>query len=99
MSSVSAVAGRSAAGRALPLWGAIAVSWWLFGMGIASGAEPASAPRDFSGWRGGIGITFGTPSRDIADVTEMGYDIVWGGEDPRRQSAWDLGLSLLEQRR
>jgi hypothetical protein len=55
-------------------------------------AEPASARRDFSGWRGGIGITFGTPSRDIADVTEMGYEIVWGGEDPRAIKA--LGVSV-----
>ena len=55
-------------------------------------AEPASAPRDFSGWRGGIGITFGTPSRDIADVTEMGYEIVWGGEDPRAAKA--IGISV-----
>jgi hypothetical protein len=44
----------------------------MLGMGSSAMAEPASAPRDFSGWRGGIGITFGTPSRDIADVTEMG---------------------------
>ena len=54
-------------------------------------ARPAHRQRrrDFSGWRGGIGITFGTPSRDIADVTEMGYELVWGGEDPRasRRSA------------
>ena len=61
-------------------------------MGGVATAEPASGPRDFSGWRGGIGITFGTPSRDIADVTEMGYEIVWGGEDPRAVRA--LGLSV-----
>jgi hypothetical protein len=55
-------------------------------------AESASAPCDFSGWHGGLGITFGTPSRDIADVTEMGYEIVWGGEDPRAVKA--LGVSI-----
>ena len=60
-------------------------------MGSPARAEAASAPRDLSGWRGGIGITFGTPSRDIADVTEMGYEIVWGGEDPRAVKA--LGVS------
>jgi hypothetical protein len=65
---------------------------WVLGMGSSAIAEPASAPRDFSGWRGGIGITFGTPSRDIADVTEMGYEIVWGGEDPRAIKA--LGISV-----
>jgi len=64
----------------------------MVGMGGSAIAEPASAPRDFSGWRGGIGITFGTPSRDIADVTEMGYEIVWGGEDPRAIKA--LGISV-----
>jgi hypothetical protein len=63
-------------------------------LGIASSAmvEAASDGRDFSGWRGGIGITFGTPSRDIADVTEMGYEIVWGGEDPRAIKS--LGVSV-----
>ena len=75
---------------------AIAVALWLVAIGTSVSDEPASASRDFSGWRGGIGITFGTPSRDIADVTEMGYDIVWGGEDPRHQIAWRLCLSLLE---
>ena len=52
----------------------------------------ASALRSFSGWHGGIGIAFGTPSRDIADVTEMGYEIVWGSEDPRAIKA--LGVSV-----
>ena len=92
MFSVSAVAGRLSAGRGLPLWAAIAVSLWMSGMGSSVMAEPASAPRDFSGWRGGIGITFGTPSRDIADVTEMGYEIVWGGEDQRAIKT--LGVSV-----
>ena len=99
MFSVSPVAGRLSAGRMLPLLAAIAVSLWMLGMGRAAMADPASAPRDFSGLRGGIGITFGTPSRDIADVTELGYEIVWGGEDPRRQSARRLRLSILEQHR
>jgi hypothetical protein len=64
----------------------------MLGMGNSVMAEPASSARDFSGWRGGIGITFGTPSRDIADVTEMGYEIVWGGEDPRAIKT--LGVSV-----
>jgi hypothetical protein len=92
MFSVSAVAGRFLAGRGLLLWAAIAFSSWMLGTGTSAVAEPASAPRDFSGWRGGIGITFGTPSRDVADVSEMGYEIVWGGEDPR--AVKELGLSV-----
>lgn len=73
-------------------WTVLAVSWCVLGLQNPAMAEPASALRDFSGWRGGIGITFGTPSRDIADVTEMGYEIVWGGEDPRAVKA--LGVSV-----
>jgi hypothetical protein len=64
----------------------------MFGLGNSVRADPASAPRDFSGWRGGIGITFGRPAHDIADVTEMGYEIVWGSEDPRAIKA--LGISV-----
>ena len=71
MFSVSAVAGRSSAGRRLQLWVVSAVSLWMLGLGGSARAEPASASRDLSGWRGGIGITFGTPSRDIADVTAV----------------------------
>lgn len=71
---------------------AIAVLLCLVGMGTSVGDEPVSASRDFSGWRGGIGITFGTPSRDIADVTEMGYEIAWGSEDRRAIKA--LGVSV-----
>lgn len=92
MFSVSAVAGQRSARRGRLLRAAIAVSLWLVGIGVSVGDELASASRDFSGWRGGIGITFGTPSRDIADVTEMGYDIVWGSEDPRAIKA--LGVSV-----
>ena len=78
--------------RGILLWAAIAVALCMLGSGRSAAAEPASAPRDFSGWRGGVGITFGTPSRDIADVTEMGYEIVWGGEDARAVKA--LGVSV-----
>ena len=92
MYSVSAVVGRFLAGRKLPAWAVLGVSLWMLGAGSPALAEPGSAPRDFSGWRGGIGITFGTPSRDIADVTEMGYEIVWGGED--RRAAKALGVSV-----
>ena len=59
--SVSAVAGWLSTRRGLLLRAAIAVSLWLVGMGTSVGDEPAAAARDFSGWRGGIGITFGTP--------------------------------------
>ena len=31
-------------------------------------------------WRGGIGITFGEPTRKIPDITELGYEIIWGDE-------------------
>ena len=92
MFSVSAVTGRLSAGRMHPLLAAIAVSLWMLGTGRAAMADPAAVPRDFSGWRGGIGITFGTPSRDIVDVTELGYEIVWGGEDRRAIKA--LGVSV-----
>jgi len=83
MSSVSAVAGGLRAGERFQLWAAVTVLLWMLGAAGEAVAEPASDARDFSGWRGGIGITFGTPSRDIPDVTELGYEIVWGGEDPR----------------
>ena len=72
-------------------WQRVSLLTVLFAVVCSTNAEPASPPRDFSGWHGGIGITFGTPSRDIADVTEMGYEIVWGGEDPRAIRA--LGIS------
>lgn len=78
--------------KKLLLWTGIVVSFPVLNLSGSASAQPASGLRDFSGWRGGIGITFGTPSRDIADVTEMGYDIVWGGEDPRAVKA--LGISV-----
>src|SRR5512142_125673 len=92
MYSASAVTGRLSAWKGRPLWAAVAGLVCVFGTGSLAIAGPTSALRDFSGWRGGIGITFGTPSRDIADVTEMGYEIVWGGEDPRAVRM--LGVSV-----
>jgi hypothetical protein len=71
---------------------AIVASLYILGTVVPASAEPASALRSYSGWRGGIGIAFGTPSRDIADVTEMGYEIVRGGDDPRAIKA--LGISV-----
>lgn len=73
---------------------ALALLAGCLGAGRTVAEEPPAQtpPRDFSGWRGGIGITFGTPSRDIADVTEMGYDLAWGSEDPRAIKA--LGISV-----
>jgi len=92
MSSASAVTGRWSAAVGFSLWVAIAASLWIVGLGSSARGEPASSPRDFSGWRGGIGITFGTPSRDIADVTEMGYEIAWGSDDPLAVKT--LGVSV-----
>lgn len=92
MLSLSTVTAHQTPGRLFLLRTALAISLGMLGTAVAAAAEPASAPRDFSGWRGGIGITFGTPSRDIADVTEMGYDMVWGGED--RRAVKILGVSV-----
>jgi len=90
--SISVITGRLSARRRLPHWAAIAVLFWMLGMADLATADPVSASRDFSGWRGGIGITFGAPSRDIADVTELGYEIVWGSEDPRAIKALDVSV-------
>ncbi len=35
----------------------------------------------YSGWRGGIGIAFGAPAKKMSDITELGYEIIWGDED------------------
>jgi len=90
--SVSEVSRWLPAKKVIALWAAVAATLSLLGVGRSALAEPPSAPRDFSGWQGGIGITFGTPSRDISDVTEMGYGIVWGGEDPL--AVRTLGISV-----
>ena len=57
--------------------------------GRAMAAE-ATAPGGYSGWRGGIGIAFGNPSRTIPDVTELGYEIAWGSDDTRAVKTLDL---------
>lgn len=44
----------------------------------------------FSGWRGGIGIAFGNPGTKIPDVTELGYEVCWGSEQPKARTALDL---------
>ncbi len=90
--AVTAITGCLSVKKVLPSWAAVALSLGIFAMAGSAMAEPAAPGRDFSGWRGGIGITFGTPSRDIADVTELGYEIVWGSEDPRAVST--LGISV-----
>lgn len=46
----------------------------------------------YSGWRGGIGVAFGQPTRNIPDITELGIDIVWGGEDANRTSILDIAV-------
>jgi hypothetical protein len=73
-------------------WAAIAALLWTLAARSPATAEPASAAGDFSGWRGGIGIAFGEPSHDIADVNEMGYEIAWGGEGPQAVKALDTAV-------
>ncbi len=46
----------------------------------------------YSGWRGGIGITFCHLGETIADVTELGYEMCWGAERPQICEALDLTL-------
>lgn len=94
MLSATVFANRPAGRRGLPLRGAALTLCWLWALGAGGPvqADQPTAPRDYSGWRGGIGITFGSPSRDIADVTELGYEIAWGTEDPRAIKT--LGLSV-----
>ena len=43
-------------------------------------------------WRGGIGITFGEPARKIPDITELGYEIIWGDEHLPCVKALDLAV-------
>ena len=45
-------------------------------------------------WRGGVGITFGSPSRWIPDVAELGYEISWGVEDNPAEVASILGIAI-----
>lgn len=59
--------------------------------------ERAVSSRDisiggYSGWRGGIGITFGKPATKIPDVNELGYEVVWGAEDIKAVSALDIAM-------
>lgn len=46
----------------------------------------------YAGWRGGIGVAFGQPAANIPDITELGLDIVWGGEDPQRAAMLDIAV-------
>lgn len=46
----------------------------------------------YSGWRGGIGVAFGQPTLNIPDITELGVEIVWGGEDAKRTSMLDIAV-------
>ena len=50
--------------------------------------------QDRLGWRGGIGIAFGSPSRWIPDVAELGYEISWGVEDFPGEVASILGVAM-----
>lgn len=52
----------------------------------------SSVKIDYSGWRGGIGIAFGNPSRKIPDITELGYEIAWGSEDIARAKILDITI-------
>jgi hypothetical protein len=49
---------------------------------------------EYSGWRGGIGIAFGSPSRWIPDVMELGYEISWGVEDFPGEVSSLLGVAV-----
>jgi len=51
-------------------------------------------PTDYkyAGWRGGIGIASFEPATVIPDVTELGLDIIWGGENPLRASILDIAV-------
>ncbi len=91
MYSASTVGARFLSERVVLIGAVVAMLVGMLGMGGPVMAEPESAPRDFSGWQGGIGIAFGTPSHRIADVSELGYEIVWGGDDVRTVKA--LGIS------
>jgi len=46
----------------------------------------------YSGWRGGIGVAFGQPTLNISDITELGIELVWGGEDTKRTSMLDIAV-------
>jgi len=50
------------------------------------------AGTNFSGWRGGIGIAFGTPGLKIPDVTELGYEVCWGSESVKACSVLDVAM-------
>lgn len=49
---------------------------------------------EYSGWRGGIGIAFGSPSRWIPDVMELGYEISWGVEGFPDEVSSLLGVAV-----
>lgn len=55
-------------------------------------ADILSSNNAFSGWRGGIGIASGFPATKIPDITELGYEIVWGDEDPAFAEALDIAV-------
>ena len=50
------------------------------------------ANYSYAGWRGGIGVAFGQPAANIPDITELGLNIVWGGEDLRRAAMLDIAV-------
>lgn len=50
------------------------------------------ANYSYAGWRGGIGVAFGQPAANIPDITELGLNIVWGGEDPQRAAMLDIAV-------
>lgn len=68
----------------------------FIGASAISGSERSETMtgKDYSGWRGGIGITFGSPSRRIPDIMELGYEIMWGEEDYPEAVNSILGVSI-----
>ncbi len=57
-----------------------------------NGTNNFPANYHYAGWRGGIGVAFGQPAANIPDITELGLNIVWGGEDPRRAAMLDIAV-------
>ena len=61
-------------------------------IGTATAEETgrASPAPDYSGWRGGIGLACENPSDNIHDISELGYDICWGWDNPQVARALDV---------
>ncbi len=54
---------------------------FLITKGVKNCFSDDNPSNNYSGWQGGIGIAFGYPAKNIPDVTELGYEIEWGGDE------------------